>query len=228
MCKKFLLLAISGLVFLLNANSVFAQKEVGIDVSHHQKTIDWSKVANENVAFVYIKATEGATYVDPKFHENAKGASKAGILIGAYHYFRMTSGATAQFNNFKRAMEKHSIDLIPMIDVETNDKKPRKVLQDSLDVFISLVKKHYGVMPMIYGTQRSYNELCAPKYNKLHLYIGRYGPNAPVIIGKGTYTIWQYTENGKVNGINKPVDKCKFNPRYSLQDIRMNTNKSSK
>lgn len=216
-----LFLCASALMLLFDVSNAFAQGVEGIDVSHHQKTIDWTEVAKEKVGFVYIKATEGTTYVDPKFHENARGASDAGLLIGAYHYFRMTSGARTQFYNFKNAMDEHSMDLIPMIDVETNDKKPKKALQDSLDVFISLVKEHYGVMPMIYGTQRSYNEFCAPKYNKLHLYIGRYGPNAPEIIGEGTYIIWQYDESGEIKGINAPVDKCRFNPKYSLEDILM-------
>ena len=31
----------------------------GIDVSNHQGTIDWTKVASEGLSFVYIKATEG-------------------------------------------------------------------------------------------------------------------------------------------------------------------------
>lgn len=106
-----------------------------------------------------------------------------------------------------------------MVDVETSDDKSTKVLQDSLDVFISLVKAKFGVNPMIYGTQRSYNTYCAPKYNNYHLYIGRYGKNDPQIIGKGTYTIWQYTEKAKVNGIPKPVDMCRFNKKYGLKDI---------
>ena len=51
----------------------FAQTR-GIDVSRHQKTIDWKKVAADNVQFVYIKATEGATYQDPMFRKNIEGA----------------------------------------------------------------------------------------------------------------------------------------------------------
>ena len=34
-----------------------------------------------------------------------------------------------------------------------------------------------------------------------------------------TYTIWQYTESGRVNGIPKPVDKCRFNSKYMVRDI---------
>ena len=191
----------------------------GIDVSHHQGDINWNKVAKEPIGFVYIKATEGETYVDSKFKKNIVGAKKVGLPVGVDHYFRMTSGAHKQFKNFYNTVKKYKIDLIPMVDVETSDDKSTKVLQDSLDVFISLVKAKFGVTPMIYGTQRSYNTYCAPKYNNYHLYIGRYGKNEPQIIGKGTYTIWQYTEKAKVNGIPKLVDMCRFNKKYGLKDI---------
>ena len=142
----------------------------GIDVSHHQGDINWNKVAKEPIGFVYIKATEGETYVDSKFKKNIVGAKKVGLPVGVYHYFRMTSGAHKQFKNFYNTVKKYKIDLIPMVDVETSDDKSTKVLQDSLDVFISLVKAKFGVSPMIYGTQRSYNTYCAPKYNNYHIY----------------------------------------------------------
>ena len=208
-------------VIQVSQNDAEDNGRFGIDVSHHQKWINWKEVATEPVEFVYIKATEGATYVDPRFHENAKGAKDAGLLIGAYHYFRMTSSVADQFDNFKSAMDKHQMDLVPMIDVETDDDKPRSEVQKALEKFIEQIKNEYGVAPMIYGTQRSYNTYCAPKFNKYPLYIGRYGSNSPDVIGKGTYTIWQYTETGKVKGISKNVDKCRFHPDHSVKDIMM-------
>ena len=48
------------------------EETFGIDVSHHNGKINWEKVTD--VEFVYIKATEGATYVDPLFQQNIKGA----------------------------------------------------------------------------------------------------------------------------------------------------------
>lgn len=200
--------------------SVGGETYTGIDVSHHQGKINWDEVAKDNVDFVYIKATEGATYTDPCFHENMKGAIEAGLLVGAYHYFRMTSSATEQFKNFKKALSGYDMHLVPMIDVETSDDRPVRELQDSLNVFIKLLKDEYGCPPMIYGTQRSYNTFCAPRYNNYHLYIGRYGPNPPEIKGTGTYSIWQYSESARVKGIPKPVDMCRFHPKYTINDIQ--------
>ena len=169
----------------------------GIDVSHHQGNIDWElvKKAQPKLAFIYVKCTEGKSYVDPKFKDNANGAAAVGFRIGAYHYFRMTSGAHEQFQNFKAQMDAVHIELIPMVDVERDDGKPRKELQDSLKVLLDLLEKAYGKRPMIYGTNRSYNKLCAPEFNYYPLYIGRYGKKKPVITGPSHYIIWQYSEN---------------------------------
>ena len=240
MKRKFVIISIiSTLVVAFSVGGVFAfnfgkkktstpqrvvpKDSVGIDVARYQGDIDWQTVSKEKILFVYIKATEGKTYTDPKFHQNIKGAQKAGLKVGAYHFFRMTSGAREQFNHFYSQVGKYKLDLIPMIDVEVPPKEVKSIplVQDSLDVFINLVTQKYGKKPMIYGTQRSYNTYCAPKYNNLHLYIGRYNTKGPEINGKGSYTIWQYSEYGKINGIPKAVDLCRFRKGYGIKDIKL-------
>lgn len=87
----------------------------GIDVSYHQKAIDWQRVAaarriawcrhdrgrqpswvetdhaDEGIGFAVIKATGEETagpvpFRDSRFVENWKGAKAAGIVRGAYHF----------------------------------------------------------------------------------------------------------------------------------------------
>ena len=219
------------LVFLLVSCGLPDTKEAsqrdgaasGIDVSHHQGVIDWAAVkkSKPDLAFVYVKCSEGSTYVDPQFMRNAAGAHAQGYRVGAYHFFRMTSGAQDQFRHFKAQMDKVPLDLIPMVDVERDDKKPRKDLQDSLRILLNLLEEAYGVKPMIYGTNRSYNTYCAPEFNSYPLYIGRYGLNKPVVKGPSHYTIWQYSEDGQIKGIPKPVDLCRFHPSISLQYLSL-------
>ena len=49
----------------------------GVDVSHHQGAIDWRALAADNVAFAYIKATEGADHIDTRFAFNWREAEAA-------------------------------------------------------------------------------------------------------------------------------------------------------
>ena len=81
---------------LFLSNEPGAQNQCGIDVSRHQGRIEWQKVPIRDISFVYIKATEGATYTDPYFHYNIKGAAEAGFKVGAYHYFRMHEARTGK------------------------------------------------------------------------------------------------------------------------------------
>ena len=60
----------------------------GIDISHHNGSINWIKVINSSFKpeFVYIKCTQGIDYKDPLFLKNAKDAKASGIKIGYYHF----------------------------------------------------------------------------------------------------------------------------------------------
>ena len=48
----------------------------GIDVSHYNGAIDWTQVATASYRFVYAKATEGSTLIDPTYSINRTGAQE--------------------------------------------------------------------------------------------------------------------------------------------------------
>lgn len=75
----------------------------GIDVSHHNGYIHWGKVKHAGIKFVYIKATEGNSFRDPRFTHNYNGSRRHGILRGAYHFAQPTqSGGRKQARFFVR------------------------------------------------------------------------------------------------------------------------------
>jgi lysozyme len=188
----------------------------GIDVSHHQGSIDWSKVATDTqIQFVYLKATEGATHIDKMYEYNLKKARSVGFRVGSYHYLRKTSGMYQQFMNFTKTAPKDQQDLIPMVDVE------EEIAKDSIRLFCQLLTEYYGKRPAIYGTNRSYNKFCAPEFNDYILMIGRYGTNPPIISGTSHYDIWQYSETGVIPGIPKPVDLDRIHPDFDLSNLLM-------
>ena len=206
MRKCFLFLVVSTLLAPFGGQNE-DQDSFGIDVSHHNGKINWDQVPD--VDFVYIKATEGATYVDPVYQQNINGARARKFRVGAYHYFRTTSSVQKQFENYKKHVMKSDIDLIPMVDVEECKKWS--------------VKSHYGKAPMIYSVNTFYNKYCAPRFNNFHLIIGRYGNEKPFIKGKGTYTIWQKSQTGKLSGIPKEVDIDVFRKEVLIANILLNS-----
>lgn len=90
----------------------------GIDVSHHQgAALDFTAMRREGVEFAFIKATEGATFVDSRFVTNVARARAAGLLVGAYHYVRSNASATAQAEHVRRTVP---LDVPVVLDVEAN------------------------------------------------------------------------------------------------------------
>ncbi|HYC28554.1 MAG TPA: GH25 family lysozyme, partial [Chitinophagaceae bacterium] len=75
----------------------------GIDVSHfssfNQQQLK-AMVNDHRLYFNFLKATEGATLQDSKFVQYWQMSGLAGMLCGAYHFFRPLSDVTAQVNNF--------------------------------------------------------------------------------------------------------------------------------
>ena len=194
----------------------------GIDVSHHQGKIEWEKVKkwkNKKLDFVYIKATEGATYIDKTYKKNIKEAKENDFLVGSYHYFRTTSSIENQFQNFIKTIDKGKQDLIPLIDVEEKTNWTNKEFHKNFKAFLNMVENYFGQKPMIYTVNSFYNLNLSGKYKEYHFLIGRYGPNAPNMRDKTSWTIWQFSQTGKVEGIPKYVDIDVLNNKYNLQDL---------
>ena len=67
----------------------------GIDVSSYQS----SSYDTDGLSFVFIKATEGRTYTNPKLAAQTKRARDAGLVVGYYH-FLWPGNLTAQAEYF--------------------------------------------------------------------------------------------------------------------------------
>ena len=192
----------------------------GIDVSSYQKDIDWDAVCRDKkIRFVYVKATEGATYTSPHFRYNIENARKHGLKVGSYHFLRTTSSLRSQFENFTRAVKPEEQDLVPLIDIEQRGNWTPKQIVDSLEVFIKMVSKHYNCRPMIYTMTSFYNKYLASHFKKYPLFIARYSESAPELNDGAHYTLWQYTDQGTVKGIDHAVDMCRFAKDKRIADI---------
>lgn len=89
----------------------------------------------------------------------------------------------------------------------------------NLQEFLNLVEKHYGKKPMIYTVNSFYNKHLAYKYQEYHFLIGRSSKNSPNMRDKSNWTIWQFTESGKITGIPKNVDIDVLNEKFGIGDI---------
>ena len=193
----------------------------GIDVSSYQKDIDWSATdKDKNIKFVYVKATEGATYRSRHYQYNIENARQYGIHVGAYHFFRPNVPVEKQFRNFTSVVKKEDQDLIPLIDVEVRGNNLTvKALVDSVLAFADKLEDYYGCKPMIYTGHAFYNSYLSGKISGYPLFIARYSKVEPRLMGGANWVLWQFSEKGVIAGIDHAVDLCRFNKGCGLKDI---------
>jgi lysozyme len=126
----------------------------GVDVSNHQGAIDWAKVAHSDVRFVYLKATEGSTYVDPDFARNLNAVRSLGLPVGAYHFFTLCSSGASQAANFLKIVPPGSTTLPSAVDLElTGDCAARpslSVVEAQLSIFLTLVQRATSQRVILY------------------------------------------------------------------------------
>lgn len=177
----------------------------GIDVSHHQGRIDWSAVAADDVAFVYMKASEGGDHRDREFLRNIDEAGQFGLAVGAYHFFTFCRPGVDQAMNFIEAVSPVSAVLPPVVDLEFLGNCSRRPAPDELagDVaaFLAIVESRFKQPVLYYATEEfldAYGDAIPPR----RLWV-RSILREPDREG---WTIWQYHPAGRVDGIEGDVD----------------------
>lgn len=192
----------------------------GIDVSHYQGSINWREVAKErNILYAYIKATEGTNLVDNTYHTNLRGARKAGLRVGAYHFFNPNANAREQFRNFSTVVKLKEQDLIPIIDIEHRGKSPLPEFRNRLKQFLQMVERHYGVRPILYTSRDFYNKYLSGPFTHYKYMIARYHPDIPQLCDNAAFVMWQYSATSRIRGIRGNVDRSCMMDNYTLSDI---------
>lgn len=200
----FMNLELTGYIY---HNDILAKKYMihGIDISHHQIRINWSKV-DKKYKFVLIKATEGKDFLDKDFSYNWNKAQLNGFKVGAYHFFSMRSSGIRQAQYYISKVPKVNDSFPPIIDVEVSSKYKKEEVISELKNMIERLEKYYGKKVIIYVDYKSYknfieNEL---KDNPIWIRDIRFYPN---IKEENRWIIWQYSNRGRVQGIDGFTDK---------------------
>ncbi len=204
----------------------------GIDVSYWNAGVDWVKVRAAGPRFVFVKASEGERYEDPTFRSNWAGAKSAGMLRGAYHFFRCNADPGKQADCFINALRATGDlgELPPAIDLETNDGQPNLRVISRAKAWMDRVQSAFNKRPIIYSGQYFLQDHFSepggspPTWVKdyplwVAQYPKRYLPGTQPGLPNGwtRWKFWQYSDKGRVNGIIDKVDLDLFNG--SLEEL---------
>ena len=168
------------------------------------------RVKNIQLGFAFIKATEGIGNTDPQFGRNWKKTKTNGIIRGAYHFFIASKDGKMQAENFIDKVELEAGDFPPVLDIEQlNGNSPSELRKEAKE-WLDVVENYYHVKPIIYTNVDFYNRNLGKEFDSYPLWIAHYYQPQQPSISRG-WLFWQHSDEGRVNGITRPVDFNIFN-----------------
>jgi len=202
---------------------------IGPDVSSHNYdaggVVDWGVVHGVGGAsFAFVKATEGADYLNPNFAADYASVRDRGMIRGTYHYAlpsgttnaEITADATAEANFFVGTTGALGApgDLPPVLDVEVAGSLNSSQLSLWTHSWLDRAKVLTGRTPIVYTHQSFWVSDMADTagFAAYPLWLASYGVTKPVMFGGWkSYTFWQYTDQARLAGASRLVDMSEFN-----------------
>lgn len=189
----------------------------GIDVSRYQEKIEWDKVAQEGIEYAFIRLgirgyTEGDILEDEKFTYNIEGALDNGIEAGVYFFTQATSleEAKEEAQYVLDALEPYNVTYPVVLDVEavtSNNARTADLTKEERTeyciAFCDMIRQA-GYTPMIYGNLKTFMLLL--DLEQLEEYDKWFAHYDTEVYYPYDFKVWQYTDKGKVEGIDGEVD----------------------
>jgi lysozyme len=218
---------------------------LGIDVYHGDGAINWKGAFAAGYRFAWIKASEGETVQDERFHENREQARDANVITAPYHFFRPKTAGQKQIDNFlSMCPTLNPGDLPAALDLEApQDWKmlPAALaavaraahiadwksiaVQDRVAMvltWLEAVHQAHGMRPIIYASPSFVDEIFDndPRLAQYLLWIANYNVPSPTIPAPWTHsTWWQFSEHGHVPQITShDLDLNRF--EGTMDDLR--------
>ena len=183
----------------------------GIDVSEYQAKIDWDKVKTDDVNFAILRIGYGMdiTSQDDKYiKRNIEECERVGIPFGVYlfSYANTVEKAKSEAEHTLRLIKGHTLKMGVWYDIEdskTSGAVGKETLTNIINTYCNIIKNS-GYNVGIYANLNWLNNKIEKSVQKEYpIWVAQYYKECQY---EGDYILWQYTNEGKVNGINGNVD----------------------
>lgn len=200
---------------------------IGIDVSKFQGTIDWKAVADAGIDFAMVRVgyrtqNSGEITADANAKYNMQEAEANGIHVGAYFFSTAVSEEEAVEEAKWTAdyISRYQITYPVAYNCEGFDRPENRnaslTVTERTDIAIAFLTKIYkqGYTPMFYASR---NEMLGDNLwetsrleKSFKIWVAQYPKQPYPQTEKAEYPaahdMWQYTNNGTVAGVPRPVD----------------------
>jgi lysozyme len=187
----------------------------GIDVSYYQGTVNWTSVKSSGRAFAFARVSDGLNFPDSKFAANWPAMKTAGIIRGAYQFFRPAQDPTQQADMMLAKIDAagglQPGDLPPVLDLESDGGLAPATVVARAKTWLARVQAKTGVKPIVY-TANFMSNVIGTSFGSYTLWVANYGATCPLMPSGWTdWQFWQTADNGSVTGVTGNVDTNLFN-----------------
>lgn len=193
------------------------QSAIMIDISQHNGAIDFAKVKKQGIDYVYIRLgwrgyTEGNIYLDTSFEDYYQSAKQNGLKIGFYFFSQAISEeeAIAEANFLLTNIKDKKFDLPIAYDYEDAGEEEGRIKDLTPETKTANAKAFLKTI-----TDKGYQALLYANLNWLNnAYDSSLTSQYPIWLAQYAqqpqyqyqFVIWQYSDCGIIDGIEKPVD----------------------
>ena len=193
----------------------------GVDVSAHQKEVDWRRVAATGMDFAMVRAgyrgyTSGGIVKDAWFDANMRGALANGLQVGVYFFSQALTPREAE-EEARQLLEwirDYPVTYPVVFDWEEQDKEGSRTQGTDGNTVTACalafckVIEDAGYLPMTYGSPRKvYSGGIQLEYLQDYpFWLAHYTKDTAPTSFRYNYQMWQYSSTGQVDGIEGNVD----------------------
>jgi GH25 family lysozyme M1 (1,4-beta-N-acetylmuramidase) len=181
-----------------------------VDVSHHDKDIDWAKYAGSGRELAVCKATESTVWSDPTMADHRAALGRLGLYCGLYHFAGASvsnhiGDAIAEADYFCETVGALESKEFPVLDFELPYKLTPEQQVKWIGRWCKEVQAKTGKTPWVYTDSHMLRKMDASSLTKYPLWLANYqssDPKNPPSSGSWpTLTAWQYTYKARVPGL---------------------------
>lgn len=202
----------------------------GIDVSEYQGYVNYNLVKESGIDIVYIRSSEGTNFIDPYFRENYNNAKNAGLKVGFYHYVtsRSVEEAVIEADYFASVIDGTSPDCLLAMDFEYFGGLSSFEVNAISRAFLERLESVTGKRAIVYSDAYNAGNVFDSSISNYPLWIAEYGVNEPELYRNwSAWTGFQYSDVGRISGIDAYVDLDKFTENIFLDDTSAINNTGS-
>lgn len=187
----------------------------GIDVSSYQGAVSWPQARASGITFAFARVSDGATVPDAQFAGHWRAMKSAGVIRGAYQFFRASEDPTAQagvaLSMLAGAGGREPGDLPLVMDIETADGESDATVRARMATWIDAVARGTGAPPLVY-TNAATSTVIGAAFAGDPLWVAGWDTTCPTMPGGWTaWKFWQYSSTGSVAGVPAAVDLDEYN-----------------